>query len=131
MGITQGFAHIAVMPLQVLVNFFAPRSSVADKNTSARTDIFWARDRFNPTDQAAVRRSTPNRSAAVTRTARTGFSLPAPIQAGLSGQRGRLTHPPVRLRRAVEASASTQLAGRMFISGRMRDVCEELNRLGV
>jgi hypothetical protein len=129
MRITQGFAHIAVMPLQVLVNFFAPRSCAASKNTAARTDIFWARDRFNPADRAAPSRPTPSRSATVTRITRTGFSLPAPIQAGLSSQRARPTHTPVRLRRAIEASASSQLAGRMFISGRMRDVCEELNRL--
>jgi hypothetical protein len=36
---------------------------------------------------------------------------------------------PLRVVRVVDGSALSQQAGRMFISGRMADVCAELDRL--
>ena len=38
-------------------------------------------------------------------------------------------HRPLRVLRVVEASAAPASAGRMVISGRMADVCAELDRL--
>ena len=39
------------------------------------------------------------------------------------------THRPLRVLRVVDASAAPASAGRMVISGRMADVCAELERL--
>lgn len=39
------------------------------------------------------------------------------------------THKPLRVWRVVDASAAPASAGRMVISGRMADVCAELERL--
>jgi hypothetical protein len=39
------------------------------------------------------------------------------------------THRPLRVLRVVETSAARACAGRMVISGRMTDVCAELERL--
>ena len=38
---------------------------------------------------------------------------------------------PLRVRRILEADQSTHQAGRMVISGRMADVCAELDRLAL
>ena len=37
--------------------------------------------------------------------------------------------PPLRVVRVIDASSATAGAGRMFMSGRMADVCAELDRL--
>ena len=41
----------------------------------------------------------------------------------------RCAAKPLRVLRVVEASAPRAVAGRMVISGRMADVCAELDRL--
>ncbi len=163
MGITQ----IAVMPLQVLVDFFAPQSpqirSGATKNIAAYAGIYWARSQLgakNPgannthnVSTAGAPSSTPRRArvcerpwasstkastktspaVAVTRIVRAGFAVQTLAQdTAHSGPTASPLQPPshsVRLRRTLETSDNAQLAGRMVISGRMRDVCDELNRL--
>ena len=50
----------------------------------------------------------------------------------LQSPRTRTTHPvrkPLRIVRVVEAGNSSALVGRMVMSGRMVDVCDELDRL--
>ena len=142
MGITQ----IAVMPLQALVDFFAPRHVGATKDVAAHAGIFWARGQLS----AENREPTPARIAAlpapgarkprvcerpwasstpsaVTRVTRAGFAVQTAARTEVAPLSA--TDLSVRLRRAPEASFSSQLAGRMVISGRMRDVCAALERL--
>ena len=50
----------------------------------------------------------------------------------LQSPRSRTAHPvrkPLRIVRVVEAGNSPALVGRMVMSGRMGDVCDELDRL--
>jgi hypothetical protein len=56
---------------------------------------------------------------------------PACSRAGLPAQRAARIAPamPLRVVRVVEPSASRSNAGRMVISGRLADVCAELDRL--
>lgn len=40
-----------------------------------------------------------------------------------------MARQPLRVVRVIEGAGATASAGRMFISGRMADVCAELDRL--
>ena len=53
---------------------------------------------------------------------------PAPVRS-LPTQPAPCIAKPLRVVRVVEASAPRAIAGRMVISGRMADVCAELDRL--
>jgi hypothetical protein len=53
---------------------------------------------------------------------------PAPVRS-LPAQPAPRAAKPLRVVRVVEASAPRAIAGRMVISGRMADVCAELDRL--
>ena len=53
---------------------------------------------------------------------------PAPVRS-LPAQPAPRIAKPLRVVRVVEASAPRAIAGRMVISGRMADVCAELDRL--
>lgn len=54
----------------------------------------------------------------------------APVRRVVPAQRPALrAAKPLRVVRVVEASAPRAVAGRMVISGRMADVCAELDRL--
>ncbi len=52
----------------------------------------------------------------------------APLRTG-RGNSTALSHRPLRVVRVLDASASHPACGRMVISGRMSDVCAELDRL--
>lgn len=55
---------------------------------------------------------------------------PAPDPRGMSRRAGpRVASRPLRVVRVVEGAATSPGAGRMVISGRMADVCAELERL--
>ena len=57
-----------------------------------------------------------------------GIRSSCPVSGGIGGRRPTLARP-VRVVRLVEAAPVPAGAGRMFISGRMADVCAELDRL--
>lgn len=65
----------------------------------------------------------PRRAPAVPRPAGTGSVVQLPVQ------RPAARSTPLRVVRVVEASAPRAGAGRMVISGRLADVCAELDRL--
>lgn len=46
-----------------------------------------------------------------------------------AGDRGSLQHKPLRVVHVLEAGQTESSVGRMVISGRMADVCAELDRL--
>ncbi len=78
----------------------------------------WALNLTTPRHQASVRHSIPSRAAVrVTPTA------PMPVQRISPAVR------PLRVVRVVERGQSRTDVGRMVISGRMADVCAELDRL--
>jgi hypothetical protein len=125
--------QLAVMPLQALVNFFAPPQPAnctpnATKNIAARADIYWAKRQLGHIKQnlsatpnthampaqGGLTQAAKHRVTQVSRTRATGLVIQASAAA-----------PPqfIRMRRAGD--------GRMVISGRMRDVCAELNRMAV
>lgn len=72
------------------------------------------------------RRSTPASPAAA---ADRAGSRGCCIGAAMSGSVRVRPRLPVRIVRVVEPSHAPASAGRMFISGRMADVCAELDRL--
>lgn len=86
-------------PLQALAAWFAPRPAPAA--------------------------STPARPAATRRPARVAARAPG---ACASAPRRPVQHP-LRVVRVLEPSAPRAVAGRMVISGRLADVCAELDRL--
>ncbi len=97
-----------------------PLSGLNGLASPLRSLIGWLAHASGP--QRAVRRARlGNRDAA------------AP--AASSGRTGRPVRPdprarrPLRVVRVVDASRPAAGAGRMFISGRMADVCAELDRL--
>jgi hypothetical protein len=53
----------------------------------------------------------------------------APVQRALAQPAPRQRAKPLRVVRVFEPSAPRAVAGRMVISGRMADVCAELDRL--
>jgi hypothetical protein len=67
--------------------------------------------------------------AVPSRRQRSEADIPVTVsRAALTG-RGETARRPLRVVRVVEASRAPSGAGRMFISGRMADVCAELERL--
>jgi hypothetical protein len=56
-------------------------------------------------------------------------SCPTPAHALPAGPAQRASGKPLRVVRVLEPSAPRSTAGRMVISGRLADVCAELDRL--
>ncbi len=83
------------------------------------------------------RRQTPTRAGAAATSARGGNASPAaqpagaltPLHHGMRVRNNPRPRPPLRVVRVVEAGVATPLSGRMRISGRMADVCAELDRM--
>ena len=73
-----------------------------------------------------TRRGTPQGRPPAARSA--ALQARSAWPAACSGSREPL-HRPLRVVRVVDASHARAGAGRMFISGRMADVCAELDRL--
>ena len=116
MAISLFLMQHALRPLQALVNFFAPPVNAgAIKKGAVRAYPAYPKHLFDPKNKGfyAAVHAQENPTAAT-----------APVH-GLPVQHA-LQHI-VRLRRSAESH--TGLAGRMVISGRMRDVCATLDRL--
>lgn len=73
--------------------------------------------------QALLSGLGPRPTPAVPRSAGTGSVVQMPLQ------RPAVRATPLRVVRVVEPSAPRAVAGRMVISGRLADVCAELDRL--
>jgi hypothetical protein len=132
-----GIAQMAVMPLQVLVDFFAPQGQAHQAqpklNPGPASSVYWARERLaQPASLAVTRPITRPISKPIarpsSRVSRTGFAVGT--SAGQNPQCSR-SEQPVRMRRSGDAQGDRgqHLAGRMVIAGRMRDVCAALNGL--
>ncbi|MCS4508856.1 hypothetical protein [Xylophilus ampelinus] len=110
-----GFAAIAQ------AGIFAPFSSWMWRRAGDRRH---ARPAATPSTQTAPLRLVPRTVNAASVIAAMGCVAPA------GGMPSAPTRPtPLRVVRVVEGRQSAQYAGRMVISGRMADVCAELERL--
>ena len=56
-------------------------------------------------------------------------ATPAPVRVAYPQAQAAVPAIPLRVVRVLEPSASRAVAGRMVISGRLADVCAELDRL--
>ena len=100
MGITIFSLQGLLAPLQSLVNWL----------TRAPT----------PHPASPVRRPSP---------VKPGTSRSSSSWTTLPGSRHKKPRPPLRVVRVAESGPTPAIAGRMVISGRMADVCAELDRL--
>ncbi|MDO9358497.1 MAG: hypothetical protein Q7T70_05875 [Polaromonas sp.] len=121
MGIT-GFSLSPVLsfllaPLQALVGFFSPPSAFQAPSRRAQTDFHPLSGRNEPAILAPVRpRTSPLTGASIAR--------PACHNASRTTRQSRL-----RIVREFDVGVAPSCAGRMVISGRMADVCAELDRM--
>jgi len=101
------FAHSAVVaPLQCLARWILSRASVASSNAQRRPTYVNA-----VCSHSAAKRVAPHLAKVAS-----------------AGRRPALAKP-LRIVRVLEAGQARSAVGRMVISGRMADVCAELDRL--
>jgi hypothetical protein len=100
---------LLLAPWQALVGFFAPWQNSSDCTTKARPE-------------PAQPRSHAWQAATIAKAFRTAGE-PALASASMHSVRR------LRVLRVVDAASPPQSAGRMLISGRMADVCAELERM--
>ena len=103
--------------LLAIVDFWMPLQSLASRLMPARRPP--RRDRRDTSDTAAGLRYVAVRPACTTRSAGT----PAPTAAAIAPAR------PLRVVRVIDGKGQQRSASRVVISGRMADVCAELDRL--
>jgi hypothetical protein len=126
-----GIAQMAVMPLQALVDFFAPNphSHTGQTKPTEANSVYWARERLAQRNanqaalSAAARPVQRGASRMAPRLSRTGFAV------GAGTSEASCSSSAVRMRRSSDATQTpgNPLAGRMVIAGRMRDVCAALD----
>jgi hypothetical protein len=111
--------------LFTLSAFFAPRQTVANRLASARTHS--TRTATGPASgpESAPRRPVSHPSAAVIAAA---TRPPTPLR-HIEQDSVLRRSPTLRVVRNIEAGIPVGSSGRMVISGRMADVCAELDRL--
>jgi hypothetical protein len=113
----EAMAAMALKPLQSLVDFFSP--PVAAKPSGQPTP---AADQAFAPQRAPAARHAPVRKVAVTPFGASGAQNSHTVMAPKASGH-------VRIVRLIDAQSSPENAGRLRISGRMADVCAELERL--